>query len=349
MTNRARPTTWAATTSRFMGLVGPAAWATPARFSTGDPASASCGPVNPATGGSPGPYTLAAGASPSVRRRTVDAPGLLPLRPEGLTRPPAGDRALQRVRPRQRTTSRPTHPGLHGAVVLPGEDGHAEHALERRGRGTTRVESVDTDRRLEPQHLPAGRATRTTRSTRRTLARGSTSAIRHRRPRHDYETNTQRYLAGVKGTNYGWDWDMAGLYIRSETDVDPARVSSSTTGCSRASPAPARTAITVSAASRESQQPGDLRLAIADPDATRITPRTPSSTPRARATSTSSTAGRWRWRSATSSQGRGQQPGRPGHRHRQHRRPRLFGGDRLARRQRAVRRVVRARSSRTSS
>jgi len=35
-----------------------------------------------------------------------------------------------------------------------------------------------------------------------------------------YETNTQRYLAGVKGANWGWDWDMAGLYIRSETDVD---------------------------------------------------------------------------------------------------------------------------------
>jgi iron complex outermembrane receptor protein len=33
-----------------------------------------------------------------------------------------------------------------------------------------------------------------------------------------YETNTQRYLAGVKGTNAGWDWDVAGLYIRSETD-----------------------------------------------------------------------------------------------------------------------------------
>ncbi len=35
-----------------------------------------------------------------------------------------------------------------------------------------------------------------------------------------YETDTQRYLFGLKGTNYGWDWDMAGLYIRSDTDVN---------------------------------------------------------------------------------------------------------------------------------
>lgn len=34
-----------------------------------------------------------------------------------------------------------------------------------------------------------------------------------------YETRTQRYLAGVKGTASGWDWDVAGLYIRSDTDV----------------------------------------------------------------------------------------------------------------------------------
>lgn len=29
------------------------------------------------------------------------------------------------------------------------------------------------------------------------------------------EAETQRYLAGVKGTSGGWDWDVAGLYIRS--------------------------------------------------------------------------------------------------------------------------------------
>ncbi len=34
-----------------------------------------------------------------------------------------------------------------------------------------------------------------------------------------YDTGTQRYLAGVKGSNYGWDWDVAGLYIQSDTDV----------------------------------------------------------------------------------------------------------------------------------
>ncbi|MFO1398353.1 MAG: TonB-dependent receptor [Burkholderiales bacterium] len=34
-----------------------------------------------------------------------------------------------------------------------------------------------------------------------------------------YDTGTQRYLLGVKGTTSGWDWDVAGLYIRSDTDV----------------------------------------------------------------------------------------------------------------------------------
>jgi iron complex outermembrane receptor protein len=34
-----------------------------------------------------------------------------------------------------------------------------------------------------------------------------------------YQTDTQRYLAGVKGSHFGWDWDAAGLFIRSETDL----------------------------------------------------------------------------------------------------------------------------------
>ena len=34
----------------------------------------------------------------------------------------------------------------------------------------------------------------------------------------DYDTATQRYLVGVKGTSWGWDWDLAGLYIRSDTE-----------------------------------------------------------------------------------------------------------------------------------
>ncbi len=34
-----------------------------------------------------------------------------------------------------------------------------------------------------------------------------------------YRTGTQRYLFGVKGTSARWDWDIAGLYIRSDTDV----------------------------------------------------------------------------------------------------------------------------------
>jgi iron complex outermembrane receptor protein len=35
---------------------------------------------------------------------------------------------------------------------------------------------------------------------------------------NDVTNDTQRYLAGVKGTNWGWDWDIAGLYIRTDTD-----------------------------------------------------------------------------------------------------------------------------------
>jgi iron complex outermembrane receptor protein len=34
-----------------------------------------------------------------------------------------------------------------------------------------------------------------------------------------YDTGTQRYLLGLKGTTAGWDWDVAGLYIQSDTDI----------------------------------------------------------------------------------------------------------------------------------
>lgn len=34
-----------------------------------------------------------------------------------------------------------------------------------------------------------------------------------------FDTRTQRYLAGAKGSSSGWEWDVAGLYIRSDTDV----------------------------------------------------------------------------------------------------------------------------------
>ena len=35
----------------------------------------------------------------------------------------------------------------------------------------------------------------------------------------EYTTDTQRYLLGLKGTNWNWDWDLAGLYIRTDTDA----------------------------------------------------------------------------------------------------------------------------------
>jgi iron complex outermembrane receptor protein len=35
-----------------------------------------------------------------------------------------------------------------------------------------------------------------------------------------YQDDTQRYLAGLKGTNYGWDWDAGVMYIRNDGSVD---------------------------------------------------------------------------------------------------------------------------------
>jgi len=37
---------------------------------------------------------------------------------------------------------------------------------------------------------------------------------------NEYDTGTQRYLVGLKGTNYNWDWDVGALYIQSYTDVN---------------------------------------------------------------------------------------------------------------------------------
>ena len=33
-------------------------------------------------------------------------------------------------------------------------------------------------------------------------------------------SNTQRYLVGLKGTNWDWDWDAAFLYIDTKTKLD---------------------------------------------------------------------------------------------------------------------------------
>lgn len=40
----------------------------------------------------------------------------------------------------------------------------------------------------------------------------------------DYRTDTQRYLAGLKGTHARWDWDVAALYIRSDTTITQKNV-----------------------------------------------------------------------------------------------------------------------------
>jgi iron complex outermembrane recepter protein len=36
----------------------------------------------------------------------------------------------------------------------------------------------------------------------------------------DYDTGTQRYLVGLKGTNFDWDWDVGALWIKSNTDTN---------------------------------------------------------------------------------------------------------------------------------
>jgi iron complex outermembrane receptor protein len=35
----------------------------------------------------------------------------------------------------------------------------------------------------------------------------------------DYEDDTQRYLFGIKGTNYGWEWDAGAMYIRNDGSI----------------------------------------------------------------------------------------------------------------------------------
>jgi iron complex outermembrane recepter protein len=36
----------------------------------------------------------------------------------------------------------------------------------------------------------------------------------------DYDSSTYRILAGLKGSNAGWDWDVGALYAKTETDID---------------------------------------------------------------------------------------------------------------------------------
>ncbi len=36
----------------------------------------------------------------------------------------------------------------------------------------------------------------------------------------DYQDDTQRYLLGIKGTNFGWDWDVGALYIQNDGSIN---------------------------------------------------------------------------------------------------------------------------------
>jgi iron complex outermembrane receptor protein len=114
----------------------------------------------------------------------------------------------------------------------------------------------------------------------------------------DTTAETQRYLAGVKGSNAGWDWDVGGLYIRSNLEYgldhyitirtsfrrSTARAASGTTGSARTRASTTR----ASTASSPRASP------------TTSSARTRSSTRRPRATSISSTAASQPLRSATS-------------------------------------------------
>ena len=234
-------------------------------------------------------------------------------------------------------------PGLRRAVVLPGQD--RRRAIRPPCTRATWYDPSTTTHQLVAEHLPAGRPPRQPVQRQQP---GRAALLRRRRRSAardaDYETGTQRYLAGRQGHDCGWDWDVAGaVHPTASTDDHSTKLLSATTGCCRASPAPARTATTASARSAEPQQPGDLRLDRARPRHDDRRPRTRSSTPRRRATSTSSTAASWRWRVGYEFRREElDNPGTPGHRHGQRPRPRLLGGVRLAQRQRAVRRAVRA-------
>ncbi len=80
----------------------------------------------------------------------------------------------------------------------------------------------------------------------------------------DYKTDTQRYLLGLKGTSAGWDWDMAGLYIKSDTDVTRKNFYSYDRllqGTRRHGPV----RLLPDRRERQPEQPGDLRLDRAGP------------------------------------------------------------------------------------
>ena len=171
-------------------------------------------PVNPATGGSPGRVASAARAA---ARRASRADRLL-LCGNPRTGPTSSPRSSASTSTRAaRTTSPTASRGTRSCRTSRSKTEHAQHADGSRANwynpsNNTIASSINI-------FLP-GRATRTTRSSRQQPGRAA--VLRRRRAgrprRQHHETDTQRYLLGLKGTNGGWDWDVAGLYIRSDTD-----------------------------------------------------------------------------------------------------------------------------------
>ena len=198
--------------------------------------------------------------------------------------------------------------------------------------------------RCVAQHLPAGRPPRQPVLRQQPGGASLLRRRRERRHRRDYRTDSPA-AASTASRHAQWDWDVAALYIRSDTDITQkntyaydrllqglvARAPMATTGSGR----PRFTTILRSTTGSRRTVPG-----------TRC-PRTRSSTPRPRATSTSWTAANSRWRSGPAR--RNFQSRHAGHRDRQRRRRRLFARHGRSQHQRSVRGALRSDSRQPGS
>jgi iron complex outermembrane recepter protein len=196
---------------RFMGLPDTRNGAPPSGFGTGSLVG-SLRPVNPATGGlvGGGPYTTLGGCDPA----NVDPNGFcrfeqkayLDLIPESErfnvfgraaynitdTMQLYGEASYFQFKSDNRNTPsqpRSTWPNVAGSTVnnslnifLP--VGHPDNPFNAQGYGG-RLYYAAGDVGGRDSHI---------------------------------ENTVQRYLGGLKGTNYGWDWDAGVMYIRNETD-----------------------------------------------------------------------------------------------------------------------------------
>ncbi len=203
-------------------------------------------------------------------------------------------RALQRVRPRPRTTSPIRSRATPSCRTSTSR--RTTRNTPSQPRSTWYDPSHEHGQQLA-QHLPAGRPPGQPVQRAEPGARvcttptgdvgGRDSRLSRRRRSATWSASRARTTAGTGM------W--RGLYIRNETDQHALRVLPLRPPAAGARRHQARTATTASARTRP-QQPGNLRLDRAADLEQRRCRRTRSSTPRPRATSTSSTAVSWRWR-----------------------------------------------------